>query len=133
VQATLLDDCQRLCSTPTMYRIREQEGESRECRDELVHPTSQKPELLATAPNQLWSWGDHQAVASVRVVSTSISTWFSDVFIRYVPGWVVANGKARHWPSNSLRNPSVTSKGPPASSISTRSRHGNDFQAARHS
>jgi putative transposase len=56
VQATLLDEGQYFCSTRTMYRILEQEGESRERRDQLVHPTYHKPELLATAPNQLWSW-----------------------------------------------------------------------------
>jgi putative transposase len=56
VQATLLDEGQYLCSTRTMYRILEQEGESRERRDQLIHPPYQKPELLATAPNQLWSW-----------------------------------------------------------------------------
>jgi len=56
VQATLLDEGQYLCSTRTMYRILQQEGESRERRDQLVHPVYHKPELLATAPNQLWSW-----------------------------------------------------------------------------
>jgi len=56
IQATLLDEGQYLCSARTMYRILEQEGESRERRDQLVHPPYQKPELLATAPNQLWSW-----------------------------------------------------------------------------
>jgi hypothetical protein len=39
-----------------MYRILDDEGESRERRDQLVHPAYQRPELLATAPNQLWSW-----------------------------------------------------------------------------
>jgi len=56
VQATLLDEGRYLCSTRTMYRILQQEGESGERRDQLVHPSYQKPELLATAPNQLWSW-----------------------------------------------------------------------------
>ena len=56
VQATLLDEGQYLCSTRTMYRILEQEGESGERRDQLIHPVYHKPELLATAPNQLWSW-----------------------------------------------------------------------------
>src|SRR5450756_3009056 len=49
VQATLLDEGQYLCSTRTMYRCLEDEGESRERRDQLVHPAYQKPELLATA------------------------------------------------------------------------------------
>jgi putative transposase len=56
VQATLLDEGTYLCSTRTMYRVLAQAGESRERRDQLVHPAYQKPELLATAPNQLWSW-----------------------------------------------------------------------------
>ena len=55
VQATLLDEGNYLCSTRTMYRILEQEGETRERRDQAIHPAYQKPELLATAPNQLWS------------------------------------------------------------------------------
>ena len=55
VQATLLDEGQYLCSIRTMYRILQQEGESGERRDQLVHPPYQKPELLATAPNQLRS------------------------------------------------------------------------------
>ena len=43
VQATLLDEGQYLCSTRTMYRILEREGESRERRDQLVHPAYQRP------------------------------------------------------------------------------------------
>jgi putative transposase len=39
-----------------MYRLLAQRGQSRERRDQLTHPQYQKPELLATAPNQLWSW-----------------------------------------------------------------------------
>ncbi len=44
------------CSIRTMYRLLEQRGESRERRDQLLHPPYQKPELMATAANQLWSW-----------------------------------------------------------------------------
>src|SRR5665213_3303463 len=54
--ATLLDEGQYLCSTRTMYRVLNEDGASRERRDQLTHPEYQKPELLATAPNQLWSW-----------------------------------------------------------------------------
>jgi putative transposase len=56
VYATLLDEGEYHCSIRTMYRLLEQRGESRERRDQLTHPPYQKPELLATAPNQLWSW-----------------------------------------------------------------------------
>ena len=95
VQATLLDEGQYLCSIRTMYRILEQEGESRERRDQLVHPAYQKPELLATAPNQLWSWD----ITKLR--GPAKWTYFYlyvilDVFSRYVVGWMVApRGKRR--------------------------------------
>jgi putative transposase len=56
VYATLLDEGQYHCSIRTMYRLLAAQGESRERRDQLTHPHYQKPELLATAPNQLWSW-----------------------------------------------------------------------------
>ena len=45
-----------LCSIPTKYRILEQASEFREHRDQLRHPSHQKPQLLATSPNQVWSW-----------------------------------------------------------------------------
>jgi putative transposase len=90
IQATLLDEGQYLCSTRTMYRILEQEGESRERRDQLIHPAYQKPQLLATAPNQLWSWD------ITKLLSTAKWTYFYlyvilDVFSRYVAGWMIAH------------------------------------------
>jgi putative transposase len=90
VQATLLDEGQYLCSIRTMYRILEQEGESHERRDQLVHPPYQKPELLATAPNQLWSWD------ITKLLGPAKWTYFYlyvilDVFSRYVTGWMVAH------------------------------------------
>ena len=89
VQATLLDEGLYLCSTRTMYRILEQEGESAERRDQLVHPAYHKPELLATAPNQLWSWD------ITKLLGPAKWTYFYlyvilDVFSRYVAGWMVA-------------------------------------------
>ena len=56
IQATLLDEGQYLGSTRTMYRLLEQDGATRERRDQLSHPAYHKPELLATTSNQLWSW-----------------------------------------------------------------------------
>ena len=90
VQATLLDEGQYLCSIRTMYRILEQEGESRERRDQLVHPSYHKPELLATAPNQLWSWD------ITKLLGPAKWTYFHlyvilDVFSRYAVGWMVAH------------------------------------------
>ncbi len=89
VQATLLDEGQYLCSIRTMYRILQQEGESGERPDQLIHPPCQKPELLATAPNQLWSWD------ITKLLGPAKWTYFYlyvilDVFSRYVTGWMVA-------------------------------------------
>jgi putative transposase len=89
VFATLLDEGVYHCSARTMYRLLEQQGESRERRDQLTHPPYQRPELLATAPNQLWSWD----ITKLR--GPAKWTYFylyviMDVFSRYVVGWMVA-------------------------------------------
>jgi putative transposase len=89
IQATLLDQGQYRCSTRTMYRLLEQDGATRERRDQLTHPAYQKPELLATSPNQLWSWD----ITKLR--GPAKWTYFYlyvilDVFSRYVVGWMIA-------------------------------------------
>ena len=56
IHATLLDEGQYLCSERTMYRVLGTNDEVRERRDQLRHPKYAAPELLATAPNELWSW-----------------------------------------------------------------------------
>jgi putative transposase len=89
VQATLLDEGQYFCSTRTMYRILQQEGESGERRDQLVHPAYQKPELLATGPNQLWSWDITKLRGPVKWTYFYLYV-ILDVFSRYVTGWMVA-------------------------------------------
>jgi len=56
VYAKLLDEGRFLCSISTMYRILRANKEVKERRNQLRHPQYKKPELLATAPNQVWSW-----------------------------------------------------------------------------
>jgi putative transposase len=90
VQATLLDEGQYHCSTRTMYRILEQEGESRERRDQLVHPAYQKHELPATAPNQLWSWDITKLLGPAKWTYLYLYV-IIDVFSRYVTGWMIAH------------------------------------------
>ena len=58
VYATLLDEETYLCSERTMYRVLADQGEVRERRNQLRHPSYEKPELLATQPNQVWSWDE---------------------------------------------------------------------------
>jgi len=89
VQSTLLDEGQYLCSIRTMYRILQQEGESRERRDQLVHPAYHKPELLATGPNQLWSWDITKLRGPAKWTYFYLYVML-DVFSRYVTGWMIA-------------------------------------------
>jgi len=56
VHATLLDEGRWLCSLRTMYRILDENGQVHERRNQLRHPEYKKPELLATRPNQVWTW-----------------------------------------------------------------------------
>jgi putative transposase len=90
VQATLLDEGVYPCSTRTMYRILAEQGETCERRDQRTHPVYHKHELLATAPNELWSWD------ITKLLGPAKWTYFYlyvilDVFSRYVVGWMVAH------------------------------------------
>jgi putative transposase len=90
VYATLLDEQVDLASERTMYRLLAAEGESRPRRDQLVHPTYQKPELLATAPNQVWSWDITKLLGPAKWTYYSLYV-ILDVVSRYVVGWMVAH------------------------------------------
>jgi putative transposase len=90
VYATLLDEGQYLCSVRTMYRILEENGEVKERRDQLTHPAYQKPELLATAPNQVWSWDITKLMGPVKWNYFYLYV-ILDIFSRYVVGWLVSD------------------------------------------
>jgi putative transposase len=89
IQATLLDEGQYHCSTRTMYRVLQADGATRERRDQITHPAYHKPELLATAPNQLWSWDITKLRGPVKWTYFYLYV-ILDVFSRYVVGWMVA-------------------------------------------
>ncbi len=89
VYATLLDQDEYLCHWRTMYRILKERQQVRERRDQLRHPTYTKPELLATGPNQLWSWDITKLRGPAKWTYYYLYT-ILDVFSRYVPGWLIA-------------------------------------------
>jgi putative transposase len=89
VYATLLDEGIYLCSERTMYRILQSEGEVRERRNQLRHPSYQKPELLATGPNQVWSWDITKLLGPAKWSYYHLYV-ILDVFSRYVVGWMLA-------------------------------------------
>jgi putative transposase len=89
IYAQLLDEGQYLCSPRTMYRLLEAALEIRERRAQLRHPQYRKPELLATAPNQVWTWD----ITKLR--GPQKWTYFHlyvlvDLFSRCVVGWLLA-------------------------------------------
>ena len=89
VYASLLDEGQYYCSWRTMYRILAQQAEVRERRNQLRHPAYAKPELMATAPNQVWSWD----ITKLRGPRKGIYYYLYvilDIYSRYAVGWMVA-------------------------------------------
>jgi putative transposase len=89
VYAQLLDENRYLCSIRTMYRLLAQAQEVRERRDQLRHPQYRKPELMATRPNQVWSWD------ITKLLGPAKWTYFYlyvilDIYSRYVVGWMLA-------------------------------------------
>ncbi len=90
VYAALLDEGRYLCSERTMYRVLAENAEVRERRAQLRHPAYKAPELLATAPNQLWSWD------ITKLLGPAKWTYFYlyvilDVYSRYAVGWMLAH------------------------------------------
>jgi putative transposase len=86
---TLLDEGRYHCSERTMYRILAERDEVKERRDQLRHPKHKRPELVATGPNQVWSWD----ITKLR--TTEKWSYFNlyvllDIFSRYVVGWMIA-------------------------------------------
>jgi putative transposase len=89
VYATLLDEGKYLCAERTMYRILAENREIRERRNQLRHPTYARPELLATGPNQLWSWDITKLKGPEKWNHYHLYVVL-DVYSRYVVGWMVA-------------------------------------------
>ncbi len=90
VYAMLLDEGEYLCSTSTMYRLLRGEDQVRERRNVLRHPKYKKPELLATGPNQVWTW-DITKVKALRKWSYFYLFVMLDIFSRQVMGWMAAH------------------------------------------
>jgi len=89
VYAQLLDEERFLCSIRSMYRILDSAREVKERRDIRRHPPAAKPCLVATAPNQVWTWDISKLAGPVKGV------WFHlyvvlDLFSRYVVAWMIA-------------------------------------------
>ena len=102
IYATILDEGQYHCSISTMYRILNANQEVKERRNQLSHPVYQKPELLATGPNQVWSWD------ITKLLGPAKWTYFYlyvilDIFSRYTVGWLIAHRECSELASRLIR------------------------------
>ena len=93
IYASLLDDGVYHCSIRTMYRILGQNGEVRERREQLRHPTYRKPELLAERPNEVWSWDITKLMGPTKWSYFYLYV-ILDIFSRRVVGWCVADAES---------------------------------------
>jgi len=91
VHARLLDEDQRyLCHPRTMYRVLHESRAVRERRPQAKHPSYTKPELLASAPNQVWTWDVTWLRGPERYVYYPLYV-IIDLFSRFNPGWLLAH------------------------------------------
>ena len=89
VHATLLDEGRYLGSVRTMYRLLQASDASNERRNQLRHPAYTKPELLAVAPNQVWSWDITKLKGPAKWTCFHLYV-ILDIFSRFVVGWLIA-------------------------------------------
>lgn len=98
VYAKLLEDGEYLCSPRTMNRILAEHEQVRERRAQRQHPEYVKPRLVATAPNQVWSWD------TTKLPGPTKGTYFTlyiilDIFSRYI-GQPTTGSAAGHAPTD---------------------------------
>jgi len=91
---SLLDEGKYHCSIRTMYRLLEIKGENRDRRRQRCHRDAVKPELIATAPNQVWSWDITKLLSEQRLLYYHLYV-IIDIFSRYVVGWLIAEGESK--------------------------------------
>ena len=92
VYAKLLDAGLYLASISTMYRVLGAHDEVRERRRHATHPAKVKPELVATEPNQVYSWDITKLLGPVKWAYYYLYV-IIDIYSRYVPGWMLARSE----------------------------------------
>ena len=110
VYATLLDEGVYLASPRTMYRILAGNREVRERRNQLRRPLYSKLELLATGPNQVWTWDITKLLGPEKWTYYYLYVVL-DIFSRYVVGWMLARSEnaelARRLVRQTCRTPGI--------------------------
>ena len=94
VHAILLDEGRYLCSESTMYRILRAHGEVGDRRRQATHPPRVKPELVAHAPNECWSWDITRLAGPVKWTYYYLYS-IIDIYSRYTVGWMLATRESK--------------------------------------
>jgi putative transposase len=92
IYAKLLDAGVYLASVPTMYRVLRAHDEVHERRRPATHPAAKQPELLATKPNEVYSWDITKLLGPVKWAWCYLYV-ILDLYSRYVPGWMLAHAE----------------------------------------
>ena len=100
--AKLLDQGTYLCSIRTMYRVLDANQEVCERRNQLQHPAYAKPQLMATAPNQVWTWDITKLLGPAKWTSYYLYM-IIDIYSRYVVGWMLAHRESQHLAARLIR------------------------------
>jgi putative transposase len=89
VYYTLLDEGQHLGSERTFYRVLAQRNSVQERRNQLRHPPHQRPELVATGTNEVWSWDTSKLRTTTKWQYFYLYVLL-DLYSRYAVGWMIA-------------------------------------------
>jgi len=122
VYYTLLDEGQYIASVRTMYRILLENDESQDRRNQRNHRDAVKPELIATVPNQVWSWDITKLLSFDRFVYYHLYV-IIDIFSRYVVGWMIADRECQQL-AKQLIHKSTLKQGIPAGQLTLHSDNG---------
>ena len=86
----LMDKGEYYCSPRTMYRILAEQGETTERRVQRNHRDAVKPELIASRPNEVWSWDITKLLGPTKWVYYHLYV-IMDIYSRYIVGWLIAD------------------------------------------
>lgn len=90
----MIDAGEYYCSPRTMYRILQQQGETKDRRLQRTHRDAVKPELIAIRPNQVWSWDITKLKSQQKWVYYYLYVMM-DIYSRYVVGWMIADRESQ--------------------------------------
>lgn len=127
VHATLLDEGRYLGSVRTMHRCLDAVREAGERRRTRRHPPAAIPQLLATAPNQVWTWDITKLPGPIKGIFFALYVVL-DLFSRFVVGWTLARRELASI-AKVLLSDSIEKHGIPPGQLTVHSDRGTQMRA----